>query len=230
MTGGDAGGDVGDRETSLLLGDRGVELDLVEQIAELLDQVLVGVGPFGVEALDRVDDLIGLLDQERYEAAVGLFDVPRAPFAQRAHQLVETQVAGPGGDAQRRHVQRRQVVGLDRLVHLGPGRRDDPFVGGAEGLEQHDGGRVEAALRVVDRELDLGEHPVGVGVGDQQRARRPGGGGDELVTVDEPHPGFDGVDAEPAPGEVEERHRRQQPHGDAFVGEQRAHRSFEHQR
>ncbi len=35
----DAVGDVGDREPSLLLGDRGVELDLVEQVAEFLDQI-----------------------------------------------------------------------------------------------------------------------------------------------------------------------------------------------
>ncbi len=35
-------GDVGDREPAVLFGDRGVELDLVEQVAEFLDQMLVG--------------------------------------------------------------------------------------------------------------------------------------------------------------------------------------------
>ena len=39
----DAVGDVGDRESAFLLGDRGVELDLVEQVAEFLDQVGIGV-------------------------------------------------------------------------------------------------------------------------------------------------------------------------------------------
>jgi hypothetical protein len=42
--------DVGHREATLLLGDGGVELDLVQQIAELLDECIVGGGVFGVEA------------------------------------------------------------------------------------------------------------------------------------------------------------------------------------
>ena len=57
--------DVGHREPALLLGDRGVELDLVQQVAELLDQRLVGGRVVGVEGLDRVDHLVGLLDQVR---------------------------------------------------------------------------------------------------------------------------------------------------------------------
>ena len=40
----DSIGDVGDRESALLLGDRCVELDLVEQVAEFLDQVGIGIG------------------------------------------------------------------------------------------------------------------------------------------------------------------------------------------
>ena len=70
-------GDVGDREPALLFGDRGVELDLVEQIAELLDQVVVSRLVVGVERVDRVDHLVGLLDQVRDEAGVGLLAVPR---------------------------------------------------------------------------------------------------------------------------------------------------------
>ena len=40
----DAVGDVGDGEPTLLLGDRRVELDLVQQVAEFLDQVGIGIG------------------------------------------------------------------------------------------------------------------------------------------------------------------------------------------
>ena len=76
--------DVGDREPALLLGDRGVELDLVEQVAELLDQRLVGGRIVGVEASERVDHLVGLLEQVRHQRLVGLLDVPRALLAQRA--------------------------------------------------------------------------------------------------------------------------------------------------
>ena len=86
--------DVGDREAALLLGDRGVELDLVEQVAELFDDVLVGGRVVGVERLERVDHLVGLLDQVRHERAVGLLDVPRALLAQRAGELVEAHVLG----------------------------------------------------------------------------------------------------------------------------------------
>ena len=59
----DALSDVGDREAALLLGDRGVELDLVEQVAQLLDQRLVGGRVVGVEVLQRVDHLVGLFEQ-----------------------------------------------------------------------------------------------------------------------------------------------------------------------
>ena len=46
---------------SFLLGDRGVELDLVEQVAEFLDEVVV-VGSSGSKSLwIRIDHLVGLL-------------------------------------------------------------------------------------------------------------------------------------------------------------------------
>ena len=60
----DAVDDVGDREPALLLGDRGVELDLVQQVAELLDQLVVGRRVVGIERLQRVDDLVGLLQRD----------------------------------------------------------------------------------------------------------------------------------------------------------------------
>jgi hypothetical protein len=91
----DAGRDVGDREATLLFGDRGVELDLVEQVAELFDQVVVGGRIGRVEAVDRIDDLIGLLQQVGDERLVGLLDVPWALLAQEAGELVEPDVLRP---------------------------------------------------------------------------------------------------------------------------------------
>ncbi len=76
----DAVGDVGDREPTLLFGDDGVELDLVEQVAELLDQVVVDariVGALRVgERLQRIDDLVGLLEQIRDQRLDGSVRCP----------------------------------------------------------------------------------------------------------------------------------------------------------
>ena len=60
----------------------------------------------------------------------------------------------------------------------------------------------------LDRELDVGEHPVGVRVGDQQRPAFARCGRGEFVPVDEPNTGLDRIDAETRPGDVQERHRR----------------------
>ena len=73
----DARRDIGDRETSLLLGDRGVELDLVEEVTKLLDEVIVGRRVVGVERLEGVDDLVGLLQEDTERATRGSARCPR---------------------------------------------------------------------------------------------------------------------------------------------------------
>ena len=75
-----------------------------------------------------------------------------------------------------------EVVGLDRAVEFGPGGVGDQLVGRAEPLQ--DDHRFVAG-RVLDGQLDVAEHPVGVSVGDQQRAVVTGRGGGELVAVDQ---------------------------------------------
>ena len=226
----DPGGDIGDREPPLLFGDRGMELDLVQQIAEFLDHVHVGARIVGVERLDRIDHLVGLLDQVRHQRLVGLLDVPRALLAQRARQLMEFGVPLVSGDPERRYVERREMVGLDHPVHVGPRGLHDLFVGCAERDQQHDRRVVEVAARVVDRQLDVGQHPVGVGVCDQQRSAVSARRAREPVSVDQPHAGLDRVDPEPGPHEVEERHRRQHGDGDPGVVEQHSHRALQHER
>ena len=126
----------------------------------------VGGGVVGVERLERVDQLERLLDQVRRERLVGLLPVPRALLAQRAGQLVEPHVVVADRRAEVRHVDAGEVVGVDRPVELAPGRLDDPFVVGTEALQ--DRHRLVAG-GLLDGQLDVGEHPVGVGVGDQQR-------------------------------------------------------------
>ncbi len=227
-----AGGDVGDREPALLLGDRGVELDLVQQVAEFLDQVVVGRRVVGVERLERVDDLVGLLEEVRDQRFVRLFDVPRTLLAQRAGELVEAHVLGADRRGEFGDPDRREVVGVDRAIEFGPRGVDDAFVGRAERLQDRDG---FVAGGAVDRELDVRQHPVGVRVGDEQRAAFAGRRGGEVVTVDEADARLDRIDAEPGVGDVEERHRGQDLELDVrrAVGAsfpQVAHGAFEHER
>ena len=119
----DSVGDVDHREAPLLLGDGGVELDVVEQIAELLDHGGVGGGIVGVERLQRVDELERLLDEVGQQRLVGLLAVPRALLAQRSGELVEADVAVADGRAEAGHVDAREVVRLDGSIELAPGRR-----------------------------------------------------------------------------------------------------------
>ena len=220
----DAGGDVGDREAPLLLGDRGVELDLVQQVAELLDQRLVGGRVVGVERLEGVDQLECLLDEVRHERIVGLLAVPRALLAQRAGELVEAHVAGADRHAERRYVDAREVIRLDGAVELAPRGAGDRSAG------------VPRPCRIT-----TGSSPVASSTASlisdstwrswvwaiKHRPGRAGGCHGELVAVDETHGRLDGVDAEPGPGDVEERHRRKHVAAHPTVGEQRAHRAFE---
>ena len=200
----DARGDVGDREPTLLLGDRRMELDLVEQVAEFLDEVVVGRRIVGIEPIDRIDHLVGLLEQMGDEGLMGLLDVPGTLLAQQPGELVEADVLHADRGREFGDPQRRQVIGRHRAVELGPGGLDDPFVGRAERLEDHDPLVTGGA---VDGELDLRQHPVGVGVGDEQRPALARCSGREPMTVDQADTLLDGIDAEPGPGHVEERHR-----------------------
>ena len=62
-------------------GDVGVEDHLVEHVAELLDEVVARAG------LDRIHELVGLLDEVLHERGVGLLLVPGA--ASRRPQPVQ---------------------------------------------------------------------------------------------------------------------------------------------
>ena len=158
---------------------------------------------------------------------MGLLAVPRALLAQRAGELVEADVTVADGHAERGHVHARQVIRFHRPVELAPGRGGDRLAWRAEALEDDD--RLVAA-GVLDGQLDVRQHPLGMRVGDQHRTADAGRGGGELVPVDQPHTRLDGIDAEPRPRQVEERHRRQHDAVDALVGLQQAHRALEHER
>jgi hypothetical protein len=69
-----------------------VKDDLQQEVGEFVTQI------FGCAALDRVDDLVGLLNGEWRDRVEGLLDVPRAAarwIAQRRHDVDQaTNVAG----------------------------------------------------------------------------------------------------------------------------------------
>ena len=177
--------------------------------------------------MDGVDDFVGLFEEVRHERVVGLLDVPRALLAQGSGQLVEADVRRADRCAELGDPQRREVVGVDGAVDVGPGGVDDPLVGGAERMEQRD--RFVAG-GLVDRQLDVGQHPVGVSVSDEQWTGVACGGGGEVVAVDQADSGLDRVESEAGPGHVEKRHRRPDVAVDVVTGEQMAHGALEHQR
>ncbi len=211
-----------------------MEFDLVQEVAEFLDQVVVDrrvVGTSWVrECLQRVDDLVGFFEQVRDQGLMVLLDVPRALFAQRAGQVVEADVVAADRCLEVRHEDRGEVVGLDRPVHLGPRRLDDLFVTGSEGVEDLDGFVTGCAL---DGELDVVEDPVRMGVGDEERTGLARRGDGEVVAVDQSDAFLDRIDPEPCPRDVEERHGRSDVEcdtgGRASVAEI-AHRALEDQR
>ena len=70
--GGDRLDDVAEIEQARLLRHPGVEDDLQQEVAEFVAQI------FGVAALDRVGDFVGLFEREGGDRGEGLLEVPRA--------------------------------------------------------------------------------------------------------------------------------------------------------
>src|SRR5690625_4838684 len=89
------GRDVVDRPRMVVTfrGDSGVEQDLEQEVAEFLAQVVIVAG------LDRLESLVGLLEQVGGQAAVGLLGVPWTPAwrPQSVHDCDEFQQAVAGG-------------------------------------------------------------------------------------------------------------------------------------
>ncbi len=85
----DHAGDVGEREPALLRGERGVEEHLEEQVAELLLEMARPSSLDAVERVDRLERLVGLLEEMTGERAMRLLSIPRALAPQGAHELRE---------------------------------------------------------------------------------------------------------------------------------------------
>ena len=214
-------------EPTLLLGDGGVELDLVQQVAQLLDQCRIGRRLVGVECLERIDDFIGLFEEVLDQRLMGLLLVPRALLAQRARQLVEPHQRGADRRAEPGDVDAREMVGLDGAIELSPRGVHDVLVGRSQPLQDHH--RLVTG-RCLDGQLDVAEHPVGMRVGNEHRSVIARCCRGELVAVDQPNAGLDRVHTEAGEGDVEERHRRQDRALDSAVGAEMTNAALQHQR
>ena len=135
----DAPGHVGQGEAALLGGERGVEHDLEQQVAQLLLEVRRtprrrrrrgGRWPRAPRRPPRAGGGAGCGGSAR--GPTGTRPAGVRTSSANAHQLA--------GDrrGQRGDVERREVVGLDRPVEVVPRHLDDALVGQAEAL-QHDG-------------------------------------------------------------------------------------------
>ena len=82
----------------------------------------------------------------------------------------------------------------------------------------------------VERELDVGQNVLRVGLRDEQRPTLACGLDGESLTVDDAHAPRDGVHTEPIPGEVEERQGRVDLGRDALVVAQQLDRSLGNER
>ena len=132
---------------------------------------------------------------------MGLLAIPRALVPQPPDDAVEADQLVSDGLGQLRDVQAGEVVRLDGAVEVGPRHRGHLLVGQPQPLQHDDRFRA----RGVDGQLDVGQHPGCVGVGHEERAPLACRGRGELVPVDQPEAGFDGVEAETSVRQVEER-------------------------
>ena len=203
-----------------------MEHDLEQQVPQLVGHVLRTGPVVGVQAVERVEDLVGLLQQVSAQRVGRLRAVPRALFPQRAHQLPEADELGPDRRCEARDPEAGEVVGLHGAVELHPLDGGDRLLGQAEAL-QHDH---RLRRRVVHRQLDGGEDVDAVALAHQQRTGRARCLGREALAVDQAHPGRQRIDAEAGPGEVEEREGGLDPHLHPALAPQQFDRPFGHQR
>ena len=114
-----------------------------------------GAGRVVPQQLDGLHRLVGLLEQVLHERVVRLLTVPRAPRAQYPHELGQARQLPRDRHRQMRHVQRGQVIGLERPVDLGPRDLDDDLVGQTQVVKE------DCLPGIgVETELDRGEQTL----------------------------------------------------------------------
>ena len=209
-------GHVGQGEGALLGGQPRVEGDLEQQVAELLLQVGQSVGIGGgvvlVELVEGFEHLVALLEQVAAQRVVGLLAVPRALDPQGGHQLDQARhlarhrarparagTARSGGPARppgraRRPTPRRCA----RRRCPAPGAPPPGASAASGGLDP-----------LVQGQLDVRQHERPSRTGPPAADPRwPAASTPKRWPSTTRTPEGDRVDAQPGPGQVEERQRR----------------------
>ena len=206
---------VGHVERAGFVGEHGVEDHLVEQVAELVDERdvrgVVGrdiVGRERRQRLDRLDDLVALLEQVARQRVVRLLGVPRAAAGppeplregEQPAELARRRPPAPPGDEDR-----REVVGVDVAVEVGErrarrrARRGDRRA--AAPSPTVSGGRAARAARASRRTRTSGWSHCAISSG----APESSVDGVERTAVDDPGARRQRVDPEARPRGVGER-------------------------
>ncbi len=195
----------------ILGGDAGVEVHLQQQVAELLAQVgVLDCSPRGpvVEGLDRLERLVGLLEQVLREGAVGLLPVPGASGAQPVHHADQVEQPRSGNVVGSVQDLDLDALGAGAVDYRRCQRRGERLGLGVVG-QPHDvarSGQVEQhPHRGAGQRLDRV-----AGRGDRARERCVDGGGEPSRCRGDRRP----------------RRPRQQPRGDPWAGDQQGQLHF----
>ena len=185
----DAPGHVGQGERALLGGEGGVEDDLEEQVAQLLLQVVEAGARLGVEVVEGLEHLVGLLQQVAARACGGSArgptgtrpaggarprrtPPPRRPPGRPARGTY-SEVRWSGSTTRSRSSQATVVI-----ASSGRPRRWSTVTGGTPAA---------VSAGVAQRQLHVGQDVAGVALGDQQRPPLPRRLDVEPVAVDQAH-------------------------------------------
>src|SRR6202023_1548986 len=114
-----------------LAGEGGVEDDLEQQVAELLLEVR-GALSRRAQPLDRLEDLVGLLQEMAGQRLMGLLAVPRSTLPEGPDQGLEAHQLGRHRGGQRWDPQAGEMVDVDRAVEAFPRNLAHRLVGKTE--------------------------------------------------------------------------------------------------
>ena len=82
------------------------------------------------------------------------------------------------------------MVGFKSSIHIAPRRVGNLFIGKTKMMKQDD---FSFWVWIINRQFDIGQHPIGMSVCDQHWSRHSGSSLSKDVTIDESHARFDWV-------------------------------------
>ena len=128
---------IGKCESALLFGNRGVELNLVQQVAKFFNQCIVGGWVVGIEIVNSVNHFVCLFKQVLNKRLMRLLDVPWALLAQCACKLMQFHHFASNGLSKLRTVQRGEVVCRKHAVEFLPRGVFNALIGKSKVMQKH---------------------------------------------------------------------------------------------